>query len=84
MKDSTKTLLGFAAGIAVGASAYALSKTDKGQKVIKSVSKKVDDISKDVKGLIEKGKVAAEDLSKDITKKFNGAVSKVKETEITS
>jgi gas vesicle protein len=79
MKDSTKTLLGFAAGVAVGAAALSLAKTEKGQKAIKGVSKKLDVIGEDVKHMVEKGKHAAEDLAK----KFNGKLSS-KEAEIVS
>jgi len=79
MKDSTKTLLGFAAGVAVGAAALALAKSEKGQKVIKGVSKKLDVIGEDVKHIVEKGKHAAEDLSK----KINGKIG-TKEAEIVS
>jgi len=79
MKDSTKTLLGFAAGVAVGAAALALAKSEKGQKVIKGVSKKLDVIGEDVKHIVEKGKHAAEDLAK----KINGKIG-TKEAEIVS
>ncbi len=79
MKDSTKTLIGFAAGIAVGATAIALAKTEKGQKVMKGVSKKLDTIGEDVKHIVEKGKHAAEDFAK----KFNGKVES-KASEIVS
>jgi hypothetical protein len=68
MKDSSKVLLGFAAGVAAGVGLYALSQTEKGQEIIKDVSKKVDHIKKDVEGLVSKGKHLAEDLAK----KFNG------------
>lgn len=79
MKDSTKTLIGFAAGVAVGATAIALAKTEKGQKVIKGVSKKLDVIGEDVKHIVEKGKHAAEDFAKKLNNKISS-----KDAEIVS
>jgi uncharacterized protein YoxC len=75
MKNTTKVLLGFAAGIAAAAGLYALSKTEKGQEVLHDLGKKVDHLKKDVDGLVEKGKHLADDLAK----KFNGAVKEAKE-----
>lgn len=75
MKDSTKTLLGFAAGVAVGAGMYAFAKSEKGQKLMKEVGKKMDDLGKEVRTAITKGKHYAEDMGK----KVNGAA---KETEV--
>lgn len=69
MKDSTKTLLGFAAGVAVGAGLYYLAKTEKGQKVINDIGRRADGLKKGVGDFVEKGKHMAEDLAK----KFNGA-----------
>lgn len=70
MKDSTKVLLGFAAGVAAAAGLYAITKTEKGQEVMNDLGKKVDHLKKDMEGVVEKGKHFAEDLAK----KFNGSV----------
>jgi uncharacterized protein YoxC len=70
MKDTTKVLLGFAAGITAAAGLYALARTEKGQQVMNDLSKKVDHLKKDMEGVVEKGKHLAEDLAK----KFNGTI----------
>jgi hypothetical protein len=69
MKDSTKVLLGFAAGVATAASLYALAKTEKGQEIVHDLERRTDGLKKGMGDLVEKGKHMAEDLAK----KFNGA-----------
>jgi cytochrome c556 len=66
MKDSAKTLLGFAAGVAVGAGMYAFAKSEKGQKLMKEVGKKMDDLGKEVRNAITKGKHYADDMAKKV------------------
>jgi hypothetical protein len=70
MKDTTKVLLGFAAGITAAAGLYALARTEKGQQVMNDLGKKVDHLKKDMEGMVEKGKHMADDLAK----KFNGSL----------
>ncbi len=69
MKDSTKVLLGFAAGVAATVGLQYLAKTEKGQKVMHDLGERADGFKKGVGNLVEKGKHMAEDLAK----KFNGA-----------
>ena len=69
MKDSTKLLLGFAAGVATAASIYALAKTEKGQEIVHDFESRSGDLKKGMGDWVEKGKHMAEDLAK----KFNGA-----------
>lgn len=68
MKDSTKTLLGFAAGVAVGVGAYAFAKSETGKKLAKEVGKKVDDLGHEVRNALSKGKNYAGEMAK----KMNG------------
>jgi hypothetical protein len=69
MKDSTKVLLGFAAGVAATIGIQYLAKTEKGQKVIHDLGARAEGLKKGVGDFVEKGKHMAEDLAK----KFNGA-----------
>lgn len=66
MKDSTKTLLGFAAGVAVGVGAYAFAKSEKGQKMMKDVGKKMDDLGHEVRNALTKGKNYAGEMAKKV------------------
>lgn len=68
MKDSTKVLLGFAAGVAAAVGVQYLAKTEKGQKVIHDLGARTEGLRKGMGDIVEKGKHMAEDL----VKKFNG------------
>jgi hypothetical protein len=68
MKNSTKVLLGFAAGVAAGAGLYYLSQTEKGKGIINDIGRRADGLKKGVGDMVDKGKHMAEDL----VKKFNG------------
>ena len=69
MKDTTKVLLGFAAGVAVTAGLVALSRTEKGKEIVHDLERRTEGLKKGMNDLVEKGKHMAEDLAK----KFNGA-----------
>lgn len=69
MKDSTKVLLGFAAGVAAGVGLYALSQTDKGKEIMKDVGQKAVQLKKEMEDFVHRGK----DLAGEMAKKFNGA-----------
>jgi hypothetical protein len=69
MKDSTKILLGFAAGVAAAVGVQYLAKTEKGQKVFHDLGERAEGLKKGMGEFVEKGKHMAEDLAK----KFNGA-----------
>lgn len=68
MKDSTKVLIGFAAGIAATIGVQYLAKTEKGQKVMNDLGARAEGLKKGFGDMVEKGKHMAEDLAK----KFNG------------
>lgn len=68
MKDSTKVLIGFAAGVAAVIGVQYLAKTEKGKKVINDLGERAEGFKKGMGDIVEKGKHMAEDL----VKKFNG------------
>jgi hypothetical protein len=69
MKNSTKVLLGFAAGVAAGAGLYYLSQTEKGKEIVNDINRRAEGLKKGMGDIVDKGKHMAEDLAK----KFNGA-----------
>ena len=56
MKDSSKLLLGFMAGVAAGVGIYALAQTEQGKDLLKKASKQADDLAKNAKDLLDKAK----------------------------
>lgn len=68
MKDSTKVLLGFAAGIAVSAGLFAASRTDKGKKVTRDLGRRAASFKRELDELVEKGRETAD----QIAEKLNG------------
>jgi len=68
MKNTTKVLLGFAAGVAAGAGLYYLSQTPKGKEIVNDINRRAEGVKKGVGNMVDKGKHMAEDL----VKKFNG------------
>ena len=58
MKGSTKTLLGFLAGIAVSAGVYAFLKSKKGQQLAEKMKDKTDELKKDLSDLGNQAKQA--------------------------
>lgn len=69
MKNSTKVLLGFAAGVAAGAGLYYLSQTEKGKEIVSDINRRAEGLKKGMSDMVDRGKHYAEDL----VKKFNGA-----------
>jgi hypothetical protein len=68
MKDTTKVLIGFAAGLAAAAGLYALMRTEKGKKITADLGNKAAGLKKDLDRLVEKGRAAAGEM----TDKLNG------------
>ena len=68
MKNTTKVLLGFAAGVAAGAGLYYLSQTEKGKEIVNDLGRRAEGLKKGMGDMVDKGKHMAEDL----VKKFNG------------
>lgn len=66
MKGSTKTLLGFLAGVAVSAGVYAFLKSKKGQQFRKNMKDKVDDLKKDLSNLSNQAKQAAKKVEESL------------------
>ena len=58
MKGSTKTLLGFLAGIAVSAGVYAFLKSKKGKQFTKNMKDKADELKADLADLGDKARNA--------------------------
>lgn len=56
MTNGTKTLLGFLAGIAVGAGAYAFLKSRRGQALKENLKEKANGLKDELSTLLEKGK----------------------------
>ena len=54
MKDSSKLLLGFMAGVAAGIGLYALSQSEQGQELLKKAKDQADDLASKAKDLYDK------------------------------
>jgi hypothetical protein len=63
MKDTTKVLIGFAAGLAAAAGLYALMRTEKGKKITADLGTRAAGLKKDLDQLMEKGRAAAGDMA---------------------
>ena len=66
MKGSTKTLLGFLAGIAVSAGVYAFLKSKKGQQFTKNMKDKADELKKDLSDLGNQAKQAVKKVEESL------------------
>lgn len=66
MKDSSKVLLGFVAGVAAAAGIYALAKSEKGQQLIEEIKDTASQWKEELDSLLRKGKKAAEETEEDI------------------
>lgn len=65
MTNGTKTLLGFLAGIAVGAGAYAFLKSKKGQALKEDLKEKANEVKDELSSLVEKGKARLQEWEQD-------------------
>lgn len=63
MKDSSKILLGFVAGVAAGIGIYALGQSDTGKKWVKKAKNSADKWKHKVEELVHKQKKVASDLA---------------------
>lgn len=67
MKDNSKMLLGFMAGVAAGIGVYALTQSEGGKKWVKKAKNSADKWKHKVDDLIHRQKKAAEDLADNVT-----------------
>jgi len=65
MKDSSKLLLGFMAGVAAGVGIYALAQTDEGKDILKKAKKQADELAKNAKDLVDKAKQKVNSAQED-------------------
>ena len=66
MKGSTKTLLGFLAGIAVSAGVYAFLKSKKGKQFTKNMKDKADELKEDLADLGDKARNAMKKVEESL------------------
>lgn len=66
MKGSTKTLLGFLAGIAVSAGVYAFLKSKKGKELSQKMKDKATDLKQDFADLSNKARHAMKKVQDDL------------------
>ena len=66
MKGSTKTLLGFLAGVAVSAGVYAFLKSKKGKQFTKNMKDKADELKEELADLGDKARNAMKKVGESL------------------